>query len=112
MAPTIMLQFTALDLTQPMENSLVHSSSGSLACLARVAAPNNVNSVLNVIANYQQRNVRILLDIYSWLNMLCCNVKSRVNGINLGVGSRLIVSPQILLAISSLEEETAAGGGG
>ncbi|KAK4276876.1 hypothetical protein QN277_014977 [Acacia crassicarpa] len=61
-APAITLHFTGLDLTLPMENSLIHSSSGSLACLAMAAAPNNVNSVLNVIANYQQQNVRILFD--------------------------------------------------
>lgn len=62
LAPAITLHFTGLDLTLPMENSLIHSSSGSLACLAMAAAPNNVNSVLNVIANYQQQNVRILFD--------------------------------------------------
>ncbi|KAF7829999.1 aspartyl protease AED3-like [Senna tora] len=62
LAPTITLHFTGLDLTLPMENSLIHSSSGSLACLAMAAAPNNVNSVLNVIANLQQQNLRIMFD--------------------------------------------------
>ncbi|KAI7999759.1 Aspartyl protease 25 [Camellia lanceoleosa] len=33
-----------------------------LACLAMAAAPSNVNSVLNVIANLQQQNLRILFD--------------------------------------------------
>ncbi|XP_073145655.1 aspartyl protease AED3 [Henckelia pumila] len=61
-APTIALHFTGLDLKLPAENSLIHSSSGSLACLAMAAAPNNVNSVLNVIANLQQQNLRILFD--------------------------------------------------
>lgn len=61
-APAITFHFTGLDLKLPMENSLIHSSSGSLACLAMAAAPNNVNSVLNVIANLQQQNLRILID--------------------------------------------------
>ncbi|XP_047316348.1 aspartyl protease AED3 [Impatiens glandulifera] len=60
--PTITFHFTGLDLALPQENSLIHSSSGSLACLAMAAAPNNVNSVLNVIANLQQQNLRILFD--------------------------------------------------
>ncbi|KAL3829792.1 hypothetical protein ACJIZ3_018594 [Penstemon smallii] len=61
-APTITLHFTGLDLKLPTENTLIHSSSGSLACLAMAAAPSNVNSVLNVIANLQQQNLRILFD--------------------------------------------------
>nr|ARV78457.1 putative aspartic proteinase nepenthesin-1 precursor [Vernicia fordii] len=62
-APAITLHFTGLNLVLPMENSLIHSSAGSLACLAMAAAPNNVNSVLNVIANLQQQNLRILFDV-------------------------------------------------
>ncbi|KAF7817022.1 aspartyl protease AED3-like [Senna tora] len=62
LAPIITLHFTGLDLKLPFENSLLHSSSGSLACLAMAAAPNNVNYVLNVIANLQQQNLRILFD--------------------------------------------------
>lgn len=62
LAPTVTLHFTGLDLALPLENSLIHSSAGSLACLAMAAAPNNVNSVLNVIANLQQQNLRILFD--------------------------------------------------
>ncbi|XP_057789983.1 aspartyl protease AED3-like [Salvia miltiorrhiza] len=61
-APAVTFHFTGLDLKLPMENVLIHSSSGSLACLAMAAAPNNVNSVLNVIANLQQQNLRILFD--------------------------------------------------
>lgn len=61
-APVITFHFTGLDLKLPTENALIHSSSGSLACLAMAAAPNNVNSVLNVIANLQQQNLRILFD--------------------------------------------------
>lgn len=62
-APAITFHFTGLDLRLPMENSLIHSSAGSLACLAMAAAPNNVNSVLNIIANLQQQNHRILFDV-------------------------------------------------
>lgn len=62
-APAITFHFTSLNLVLPMENSLIHSSAGSLACLAMAAAPNNVNSVLNVIANLQQQNLRILFDV-------------------------------------------------
>ncbi|XP_027368406.1 aspartyl protease AED3-like [Abrus precatorius] len=62
LAPLIKFHFTGLDLTLPFENSLIHSSSGSLACLAMAATPNNVNSVLNVVANLQQQNLRILFD--------------------------------------------------
>ncbi|XP_054789155.1 aspartyl protease AED3-like [Prosopis cineraria] len=62
LAPTITLHFSGLELKLPLENSFVHSSSGSLACLAMAASPNNVNSVLNVIANLQQQNLRILFD--------------------------------------------------
>ena len=61
-APPVTFHFQGLDLVLPLENSLIHSSSGSLACLAMAAAPNNVNSVLNVIANLQQQNLRILFD--------------------------------------------------
>ncbi|KAG5251045.1 chloroplast nucleoid DNA-binding family protein [Salix suchowensis] len=61
-APSITLHFSGLSLVLPMENSLIHSSSGSLACLSMAAAPNNVNSVLNVIANLQQQNLRIMFD--------------------------------------------------
>ncbi|GAB4844916.1 Aspartyl protease aed3 [Ancistrocladus abbreviatus] len=61
--PTVTLHFSGLDLALPMENTLIHSSAGSLACLAMAAAPSNVNSVLNVIANLQQQNLRILFDV-------------------------------------------------
>ncbi|KAF2322524.1 hypothetical protein GH714_017452 [Hevea brasiliensis] len=38
-------------------------TAGSITCLAMAAAPDNVNSVLNVIANMQQQNHRILYDV-------------------------------------------------
>ncbi|PON79336.1 Aspartic peptidase [Trema orientale] len=62
-APAITLHLTGLDLKLPLENSLIHSSAGTVACLAMAAAPANVNSVLNVIANLQQQNLRILFDV-------------------------------------------------
>ncbi|XP_060173304.1 aspartyl protease AED3-like [Lycium barbarum] len=61
-APAITLHFEGMDLKLPMENTLIHSSATPLACLAIAAAPNNVNSVLNVIANLQQQNLRIMFD--------------------------------------------------
>ncbi|XP_062097849.1 aspartyl protease AED3 [Humulus lupulus] len=63
LAPLITLHFTGMDLKLPLENSLIHSSAGTVACLAMAAAPMNVNSVLNVIANLQQQNLRILFDV-------------------------------------------------
>uniref|UniRef100_A0A7N0V2R8 Peptidase A1 domain-containing protein n=1 Tax=Kalanchoe fedtschenkoi TaxID=63787 RepID=A0A7N0V2R8_KALFE len=63
LAPAVKFHFTNLDLTLPVENTLIHSSAGSLACLAMAAAPNNVNSVVNVIANLQQQNLRIVFDV-------------------------------------------------
>lgn len=61
-APTVTLHFEGLDLKLPMENTLIHSSAGSMACLAMASAPSNVNSVLNIIASLQQQNLRILFD--------------------------------------------------
>ncbi|XP_010272925.1 PREDICTED: aspartyl protease AED3-like [Nelumbo nucifera] len=61
--PAVTLHFTGMDLTLPTENTLIHSSAGSLTCLAMAAAPNNVNTVLNVIANLQQQNLRVLFDV-------------------------------------------------
>ncbi|KAL6867258.1 hypothetical protein ACP4OV_015282 [Aristida adscensionis] len=52
-----------VDLTLPMENTLIHSSATPLACLAMAEAPQNVNSVVNVLANLQQQNVRVVFDV-------------------------------------------------
>ncbi|KAL6645446.1 hypothetical protein ACP70R_017054 [Stipagrostis hirtigluma subsp. patula] len=52
-----------VDLTLPMENTLIHSSATPLACLAMAEAPQNVNSVVNVLANLQQQNVRVVVDV-------------------------------------------------
>lgn len=62
-APTISFHFTGFNMTLPLENILIHSTAGSTTCLAMAAAPDNVNSVLNVIANMQQQNHRILIDV-------------------------------------------------
>lgn len=63
-APSITFMFTGMNLTLPVENVLIHSTAGSTTCLAMAAAaPLNVNSVLNVIANMQQQNHRFLFDV-------------------------------------------------
>ncbi|KAK6928913.1 Xylanase inhibitor, N-terminal [Dillenia turbinata] len=62
-APTITFMFTGMNMTLVPDNFLIHSSAGSTTCLAMAAAPDNVNSVLNVIANMQQQNNRILFDV-------------------------------------------------
>ncbi|CAI0441969.1 unnamed protein product [Linum tenue] len=62
-APSFAFHFEGLDLMLAVENTLIHSSGRPLACLSMAAAPNNVNSVLNVIANLQQENLRILFDV-------------------------------------------------
>lgn len=61
--PTITFLFAGMNVTLPQDNFLIHSSSSSLTCLAMAAAPDNVNSVLNVIANLQQQNHRVLFDV-------------------------------------------------
>ncbi|KAF3786876.1 Aspartic proteinase nepenthesin-1 [Nymphaea thermarum] len=62
-APTVTLHFQGLDLTLAADNVMIHSSSEPLACLAMAAAPENVNSVVNVIANLQQQNHRVVIDL-------------------------------------------------
>ncbi|KAL5714302.1 hypothetical protein ACHQM5_016283 [Ranunculus cassubicifolius] len=63
LTPVVTFHFTGMDLELPIENTLIHSRSGPLACLSMAAAPDNVNAVLNVIANLQQQNLRILFDL-------------------------------------------------
>ncbi|KAF5742457.1 putative Aspartic proteinase nepenthesin-1 precursor [Tripterygium wilfordii] len=63
-APTITFMFAGdVNMTLPIDNILLRSSAGSISCLAMAAAPDNVNSVLNVIANMQQQNHRIVYDV-------------------------------------------------
>ncbi|KAG6497737.1 aspartyl protease AED3-like [Zingiber officinale] len=61
--PTVTLMFSGMNVTLPSENVVIRSSSGSITCLAMAAAPDNVNSVVNVIANMQQQNHRLLFDV-------------------------------------------------
>ena len=62
-APAITFLFAGMNVTLPADNVLIHSSSGDLSCLAMAGAPDNVNSVLNVIASMQQQNHRVLFDV-------------------------------------------------
>ncbi|KAH7548583.1 hypothetical protein ACOSQ2_032209 [Xanthoceras sorbifolium] len=62
-SPTITFMFSGMNVTLPQDNFLIHSTAGSTTCLAMAAAPDNVNSVLNVIANMQQQNHRLLFDV-------------------------------------------------
>ncbi|KAG8363716.1 hypothetical protein BUALT_Bualt19G0051300 [Buddleja alternifolia] len=62
--PTITFMFSGLNMTLPQDNFIIRSSAGTTSCLAMAAAPDsNVNSVLNVIATFQQQNQRILIDL-------------------------------------------------
>ncbi|XP_008231689.1 PREDICTED: aspartyl protease AED3 [Prunus mume] len=61
--PTITFMFSGMNVTLPEDNIVIHSTAGSITCLAMAAAPDNVNSVLNVIANMQQQNHRVLIDV-------------------------------------------------
>ncbi|KAK8952769.1 Aspartic proteinase PCS1 [Platanthera guangdongensis] len=61
--PTITFEFNGMSMTLTEENTMIHSSSGGISCLAMAAAPDNVNSVLNVIASMQQQNHRVLFDV-------------------------------------------------
>ncbi|XP_044462096.1 aspartyl protease AED3-like [Mangifera indica] len=62
-APTITLMFPGMNVTLPQDNLLIHSTAGSMTCLAMAASPDNVNSVVNVIASMQQQNHRYLFDV-------------------------------------------------
>ncbi|GER28516.1 eukaryotic aspartyl protease family protein [Striga asiatica] len=61
--PTITFMFSGMNFTLPQDNFIIRSSAGNTACLAMAAAPDSgVNSVLNVIASFQQQNHRVLVD--------------------------------------------------
>ncbi|KAF0911242.1 hypothetical protein E2562_008003 [Oryza meyeriana var. granulata] len=63
-APAVTIHMDGgVELTLPMENTLIHSSATPLACLAMAEAPQNVNSVVNVVANLQQQNIRVVFDV-------------------------------------------------
>ncbi|XP_058107853.1 aspartyl protease AED3-like [Magnolia sinica] len=61
--PTITLHFVGMNVTLPLDNVMIHSTAGTISCLAMAAAPLNVNSVVNVIASMQQQNHRVLFDV-------------------------------------------------
>ncbi|CAI9292958.1 unnamed protein product [Lactuca saligna] len=56
--PTMTFMFPGLNMSLPQDNFLIHSSSGSTTCLAMSSSP-----ALNVIANMQQQNHRVLFDL-------------------------------------------------
>ncbi|GFP93425.1 protein aspartic protease in guard cell 1 [Phtheirospermum japonicum] len=62
--PTITFMFSGMNVTLPQDNFIIRSTAGNTACLAMAAAPDgNVNSVLNVIASFQQQNHRVLINV-------------------------------------------------
>ncbi|KAK4483561.1 hypothetical protein RD792_010760 [Penstemon davidsonii] len=62
--PTVTFLFSGMNVTYPQYNFIIRSTQGTTACLAMMAAPDTgVNSVLNVIASFQQQNNRILIDV-------------------------------------------------
>ncbi|KAJ8755720.1 hypothetical protein K2173_024264 [Erythroxylum novogranatense] len=62
-APTITFMFSGLNMTLLPDNLLIHSTAGSTTCLALAASEIGVSSELNVIANMQQQNHRVLIDV-------------------------------------------------
>lgn len=61
--PPMTLLFDGMQVTLPEENVVIHSTYGTISCLAMAAAPDGVNTVLNVIASMQQQNHRVLFDV-------------------------------------------------
>ncbi|GMH05076.1 hypothetical protein Nepgr_006916 [Nepenthes gracilis] len=61
--PTVVFMFEGLNMTLAQDNFLIHSTATKITCLAMAAAPDGVNSVLNVIASMQQQDHRILFDV-------------------------------------------------
>ncbi|KAK4795582.1 hypothetical protein SAY86_027908 [Trapa natans] len=64
-APAVTFMFPGLNMTLPPDNLLIHSTVGRTSCLAMAASPDNLNSVLNVIASMQQQNFRVLFDLHN-----------------------------------------------
>ncbi|XP_076960619.1 aspartyl protease AED3-like [Bidens hawaiensis] len=56
--PTMSFIFEGAELSMKQENFLIYSSAGGITCLAMSASPS-----LNVVANMQQQNHRILFDV-------------------------------------------------
>lgn len=61
--PTLTFMFSGMNVTLPADNLLIHSTAGSITCLAMAESPGDLNSVLSVIANMQQQNHRVLYDV-------------------------------------------------
>ncbi|KAL6841815.1 hypothetical protein ACP4OV_028327 [Aristida adscensionis] len=61
--PPVTLLFDGMQVTLPEENVVIRSTYGTTSCLAMAAAPDGVNTVLNVIASMQQQNHRVLFDV-------------------------------------------------
>uniref|UniRef100_A0A0E0LPA7 Peptidase A1 domain-containing protein n=1 Tax=Oryza punctata TaxID=4537 RepID=A0A0E0LPA7_ORYPU len=61
--PPVTLLFDGMQVTLPEENVVIHTTYGTTSCLAMAAAPDGVNTVLNVIASMQQQNHRVLFDV-------------------------------------------------
>ncbi|CAO2816140.1 unnamed protein product [Amaranthus hypochondriacus] len=58
--PTITFMFQGMNLTLQQDNFMLRSTFTSIACLAMASVPDNG---LNIIANMQQQNHRVLFDI-------------------------------------------------
>ncbi|KAL6010098.1 hypothetical protein ACLOJK_000529, partial [Asimina triloba] len=61
--PTVTFHFTGMSFILPPDNVMIHSTAGSISCLAMAAAPLNVNTGVNVIASMQQQNHRVVFDL-------------------------------------------------
>lgn len=61
--PTITFMFKGVNMTMPADNLMLHSTAGSTSCFAIAAAPDNVNSVVNIIGSMQQQNHRVVIDV-------------------------------------------------
>lgn len=61
--PSITFLFQDMQLTLDQDNFLLRSTSTSISCLAIAAALGDAGSALNIIANMQQQNHRVVYDI-------------------------------------------------
>ncbi|PIN21980.1 Aspartyl protease [Handroanthus impetiginosus] len=62
--PIITFMFSGLNMSLTQDNLLIRSTAGTTSCLAMAAAPDTgVNSVLNIIASFQQQNYRVIIDL-------------------------------------------------
>ncbi|EPS70765.1 hypothetical protein M569_03988, partial [Genlisea aurea] len=62
--PTMTLVFSGLNVSLRQDNFLIHSTAGTISCLAMAAAPEgSIDAALNVIGTFQQQNHRIVIDV-------------------------------------------------